>query len=191
MPLAIAVWGFQSGRLGADPVQAVILQTGKTALVLLVLSLACTPVNMVVRSSLVPRLRRWLGLYAVFYASIHLLSSVGLDYEFNFELIRADLGDKRFALVGLAALLTLVPLAVTSTKGWARRLGENWKRVHWLVYPATILAVTHFGLQVKKDIRQPLLFGVIVLLLLSLRIRPVRRALEGRLRRNRRPEGAC
>jgi sulfoxide reductase heme-binding subunit YedZ len=121
--------------------------------------------------------RRSLGLYAFFYACLHLLTFVGLDYGFDARLIWDAVVEKRFVLVGFSAFLLLLPLAITSTRGWQRRLGRRWTRLHRLVYLAAPLAVVHFVWLVKSDIRRPLLFAAIVAALLALRLPPVRRAI--------------
>lgn len=178
LPLAIIAWDFTQNRLTVNPIKELQLRTGRYALLLLVLSLSCTPIGRVFGIKPVLRLRRTLGLYAFAYASLHLLNFVGLDYGFDFALIREDIAEKRFAFAGLAAFLCLLPLAITSTKGWMRRLGKNWERLHWLVYPAALLAVTHFVWQVKADFRRPLLYGFIVVLLLIVRLPGVRQAIS-------------
>lgn len=155
--------------LTAEPIKEITVRTGRTALTMLVLSLACTPIGKALGFSWVLRLRRTLGLYAFFYAVLHLSTVVGLDYWFDFDLLLEDLAGKRFVWAGLAAFLMLLPLAITSTGGWKKRLGRNWQRLHWAVYPAALLAATHFALQVKADLRQPLIVGGIVILLLLAR----------------------
>jgi sulfoxide reductase heme-binding subunit YedZ len=177
-PLAVLAWDYWGGRLSVNPIQDITLRTGKAALVLLVLSLACTPVNSVFGYKPVLRLRRPLGLYAFMYVGLHLLIFIGLDYGFDLVLIREAILEKRYALVGFGAFLVLLPLAVTSTKGWMRRLGKLWKRLHRAVYVAALLAVVHFVWLVKSDIREPLLFGALVIVLLLLRISPIRRSVS-------------
>lgn len=174
LPLAVLVWDFTQGQLTVNPIQEIQLRTGKSTLVLLLLSLACTPINRIFGIKAVLPLRRLLGLYAFMYASLHFLNFVGLDYGFDFGLIQEDIAEKRFALVGFAAFISLLLLAVTSTKGWMRRLGKNWEHLHWLIYVAAVLAVTHFTLQVKVDFREPLLYGVVVVLLLIVRLPGIR-----------------
>lgn len=175
MPLAILFWDFTQGQLTADPIREIQLRTGKYALTLLVLTLACTPISRVSGLKPVMALRRPLGLYSFMYASLHFLNFVGLDYGFDFALIREDMVTKRFAWFGLAAFLGLIPLAATSTRGWMRRLGKNWERLHWLVYLAALLAVSHFILQAKAGIRVPLIYGAVVVFLLILRVPRIRR----------------
>lgn len=174
LPLAVLVWDFAQGQLTVNPIQEIQLRTGKYALVLLILSLACTPINRIFGIKAMLPLRRLLGLYTFMYASLHFLNFVGLDYGFDFLLIREDILEKRFALVGFAAFVSLLPLVVTSTKGWTERLGKNWERLHWLTYVAAVLAVAHFTLQVKADYREPLLYGAVVILLLVTRLPGVR-----------------
>jgi sulfoxide reductase heme-binding subunit YedZ len=169
LPLALMAVNYAQDGLTAEPIKEITVRTGRTALTMLVLSLACTPIGKALGFSWVLRLRRTLGLYAFFYAVLHLSTVVGLDYWFDFDLLLEDLAGKRFVWVGLAAFLMLLPLAITSTGGWKKRLGRNWQRLHWAVYPAALLAATHFALQVKADLRQPLIVGGIVILLLLVR----------------------
>jgi sulfoxide reductase heme-binding subunit YedZ len=178
LPLALLAWDYWGGRLSVNPIQDITLRTGKAALVLLVLSLACTPINSVFGYKPVLRLRRPLGLYAFMYVALHLLIFVGLDYGFDWVLIREAIFEKRYALVGFGAFLILLPLAITSTKGWMRRLGRLWKRLHRAVYLAALLAVVHFVWLVKSDIREPLLYGAVVVGLLLLRLPPIRRSVS-------------
>ena len=135
-PLALLVWDAWQGQLTANPVQAVELRTGKPALVLLILSLACTPAAYLTGWAAIRPLRRTLGLYAFLYASLHALTFVGLDYGFDLTLLPEALFEKRFALAGVAAFAALAPLALTSTRGWQRRLGPGWQRLHRLAYLA-------------------------------------------------------
>jgi sulfoxide reductase heme-binding subunit YedZ len=111
------------------------------------------------------------GLYIV----VHFYAFVWLDYRLNVTLLQEAIFEKRYALVGFAALVMLTPLAITSTKGWMRRLGKNWRRLHRLAYASVLLGVIHFVWLVKSDIREPLLYGGIVILLLALRLPAVRK----------------
>jgi sulfoxide reductase heme-binding subunit YedZ len=181
LPLGLLLWDWRSGNLTANPIQAATLRTGKSALVLLVLSLACTPLNTLFGLRQALPLRKWFGLYAFFYAGLHFLIFVGLDYGFDIVLLKGAIFEKRYALVGLLTGLILLPLALTSTQGWMRRLGKRWKQLHRLVYLAGVLAVVHYVWLVKSDIRVPLLYGAIVGFLLLLRLPRVRRA-AGRVR---------
>lgn len=187
IPLALIVYGFATNQLTVNPIQAATLRTGKTALVLLVLSLACTPMNTVFRFRAALKVRRALGLYAFMYAAIHFAIFVGLDYGFDPQLLLEAVFEKRYALVGFSAGLILVALAITSTRGWMRRLGRRWTRLHRLVYLAAVLVIVHYTWLVKSDIRVPLLYGALVLLLLVLRVPAVRQACAGLGHRLHRP----
>jgi sulfoxide reductase heme-binding subunit YedZ len=176
VPLLLLLWNYTQGQF-IDPLHEMTLLTGEAALVLLLLSLACTPANIVLGIKSVLALRRPLGLYAFFYALLHFLVFIGLDYGFNIGYILQDLADKRYILAGLAALLLLLPLAITSTKGWIRRLGKKWKQLHRLVYLAAIFAVLHFWWLVKADYTEPLIFSIILGGLLIIRVPAVKRQL--------------
>jgi sulfoxide reductase heme-binding subunit YedZ len=188
-PLAWLLWDYWFDQLTVNPIQDITFRTGKPALILLLLSLACTPVNTVFGFKQVLPLRKPLGLYAFMYVSLHFLIFVGLDYGFDWRLLQEAIFEKRYALVGFAAFLILLPLAITSTQGWMRRLGKNWKRLHRWVYLAGILVIVHYVWLVKSDIREPLLYGAAVVLLLALRLPSVRKAVanfRSRFRKERR-----
>jgi sulfoxide reductase heme-binding subunit YedZ len=188
MPLAWIIWDATQGAFLIDPIREITTRTGKTALILLTLSLACTPLNTLLGWTRVLRVRRALGLYAFLYASLHFLTFSGLDYRFDLDLILQGILDQRYVLVGIAAGLILVPLAITSTKGWQKRLGKTWKRLHRIVYLAGILAVVHF-LWLVKDYREPLRYAVLLAALLLLRLPPVRRGVS-RVRRRLQSAGS-
>jgi sulfoxide reductase heme-binding subunit YedZ len=192
-PLALLLLDAVRDNLTVNPIQEATLRTGKTALVLLILTLAVTPLHTLFGFRAALRWRRTLGLYTFLYAAIHLFIFVGLDYVFDWRLIQGALLEKRYALAGLAAFLVLVPLALTSTTGWQRRLKKRWKSLHRLTYVAAFLAVVHFVWLVKADIREPLLYGAVVGLLLLLRLPRLRRAasqLKHRLGRRRKTRRA-
>ena len=170
IPLAWLLWDFWQGNLGPEPIREATLRTGKAALILLVASLACTPINIVFGFKPALKLRRPLGLYSFMYASIHFAIFIGVDYFFDFALIQDALFEKRYALVGLTTGLILLALAITSTVGWQRRLKKNWKRLHKFVYVAGILAVVHFIWLVKQGVIEPWIWAAGVVLLLALRI---------------------
>jgi sulfoxide reductase heme-binding subunit YedZ len=138
------------------------------------LSLACTPINILTGFRSVLSLRRLLGIYAFLYALLHFINFIGIDYSFNFALIREDLFEKRYAIVGFASFILLLLLAITSIKRLRQRLGINWQRLHWLVYPAATLAVVHYTWQTKADIRLPLIYGGVLVILLAIRLPVVR-----------------
>lgn len=177
LPLAWTILQYAQGMFLVDPVREITTRTGKAALILLLLSLACTPLGTVFRFNRVRRVRRALGLYAFLYASLHFATFVGLDYGFDFTLLPRAIFDQRYVLVGFAAGLILLALAITSTRGWQKRLGKKWARLHRLVYLAGILAVVHFAWLVK-DMREPLRYAAVLAVLLLLRLPPVRRAVS-------------
>ena len=129
-PLAWLLFDYWFGLLGPEPIRAMILRTGKAAIILLTLSLVCTPAGYLFRWRDATTVRRPLGLYAFMYVCLHLLIFIGLDYAFILPLVVEEIVERRYALVGFAAFLLLVPLAVTSTKGWQKRLGKRWKVLH-------------------------------------------------------------
>ena len=179
-PLALLLLAWTTGRLGANPIRAITLRTGRYALTLLVLSLACTPARIVTGVAAIQRLQRPLGLYAFLYVFLHLLTYVGLDFGFNWTFLWPDITQQRFIQVGLLAFLLLLPLAMTSTRWWRKRLGRNWKRLHRLAYLAAALAVLHFFWLVKGDWRRPLVVAIVLALLLLVRLPPIRKALNRR-----------
>ena len=176
-PLLLLALAWSGGRLGANPIREITLRTGRAALTLLVLSLAVTPVRLIASLATIGRLRKPLGLYAFLYLTLHLLTYVGLDFGFNLSFLWPDVRQQRFVQVGLLSFLLLLPLAVTSTRRWQKRLGRNWKRLHKLAYPASALAVLHFFWLVKGDWRRPLAAAIVLALLLLARLSPVRKLL--------------
>ncbi|NJN67245.1 MAG: sulfoxide reductase heme-binding subunit YedZ [Chloroflexaceae bacterium] len=177
-PLALLGWDYTHGNLSFNPVSDIISCTGKAGLILLLLSLACTPVVILFGTQGVLRLRRMLGLYAFAYVCLHLVAFVGLDYRFAFDLVLAELAVRYHLMAGTASFLILALLAVTSTRSWMRDLGKNWKRLHSLTYLAAFLAVLHTGLVVRADFTEPLIYGVILGVLLFVRIPFIRFLLD-------------
>ncbi len=171
-----------SGNLTVNPIQAATQRTGKSALILLTLSLAMTPLNTLFGLRPALTARRPLGIYAFLFAAVHFTIFIWVDYGFQWEYIQAEILNKRYIIVGAIALLLLSLLAATSFKWWMRYLGKNWKRLHRLVYLAAPLVVLHYAWarkgdlsRLQGDIVQPLLFGLGITLLLVLRIPAVRR----------------
>ena len=190
IPLVWLVWAYFNHRLTVNPIQDAMQRTGRYALVLLVLCLACTPLKTLLGWQGVIKVRRALGLYAFLYVAIHFLILSGLDYQFNFVLLFADLRGKLYVWVGVAAGLILLALAATSFRWTMQRLGKNWKRLHRLIYLASLLVILHYAwakkgdlFHLRGDVRQPFLYGLVVVLLLVLRIPPVARGIK-RLRAN-------
>lgn len=177
IPLAVLIWAYWQNQLTVNPIQEITFRTGKTALNLLVLTLVVTPVYTIFGYRQVIPLRKLLGLYAFLYVMLHFLTFTWLDYGLDLELLWEAIFEKRYALVGFAAFLILIPLAITSTKGWMKRLGKNWKRLHRFIYLAALLAAVHFVWLVKSDIREPLIYGAVIVLLLVFRLPPIRKAI--------------
>ena len=164
------VLGAIQGTLGANPIAEAENVLGLTALVLLVASLACSPVRRLLGWTWPMRIRRELGLFAFFYAALHFVLYVVLDQGLDLGAILADIVKRPFITVGFLALVLLVPLAMTSSPESVRRLGyRRWLRLHQLVYAAGVLAVIHFVWRVKIDVSQPLVYATILAALLVIR----------------------
>ncbi len=177
IPLAILIWDYAQGGLGADPIREITLRTGKTAIILLMMSLAVTPaVIWLDWKQLIPT-RRLLGLYAFLYVAIHLTIFLWLDYLLDPALIWEALFEKQYALIGFGAFLILLPLALTSSRWSMRKLGKSWKSLHKWVYLAGILAVLHYFLLVKNAYTQPVIFALILSFLLLTRVKPIKQAI--------------
>lgn len=147
-----------------------MLRTGSAGLILLVASLACTPMSRLLHWPRLTQVRRTLGLYAVLHISLHLGVYAVAESFLDFALIWRDLGERRAMSVGLAAFLLLIPLALTSTKGWQRRLGRNWKTLHRLAYVAGPLSALHFLLLDRDFITEPAIYAGVITALLALRL---------------------
>ncbi|HET7125839.1 MAG TPA: protein-methionine-sulfoxide reductase heme-binding subunit MsrQ [Lysobacter sp.] len=174
-PLAILlsqVWSVAhtgGDALGADPVAEIEHRLGLWALRFLMLALAITPLRQLTGKPVLVRFRRMLGLYAFFYVCLHFAAYLGLDLRGYWTQVFEDIAKRPYITVGFAAWLLLLPLAITSTTGWIRRLGRNWARLHKLVYAIGVLAVLHFWWLVKSDIREPALYAGILAVLLGWR----------------------
>lgn len=170
IPLARLVWlGFHDD-LGANPVQFVEHQTGLWALIILLVTLSMTPIRLLSGITWQIQLRRMMGLFMYFYACLHFTTYIWLDHWFDWSEITKDIVKHPYVLVGFTAFVLTTPLAITSNRAMMLRLGQNWKKLHSLVYPIGILAVLHFLWLVKKDIREPLLYALILALLLGIRL---------------------
>jgi len=171
--LVPALWftyGAFTNNLGPNPIEAITRGTGDWTLRLLLASLAITPARRLLGVPDLIRFRRMLGLWAFFYAFLHLMTWVWLDKFFDPAEMWADVAKRKFVTAGMAGFLCLLPLAITSTTGWIRRLGKNWQRLHRLAYLAAAAGVVHYWWLVKSDIRLPAMYGLILIALLSLRL---------------------
>src|SRR6266508_6715184 len=175
---------FFNHHLTANPIQALEQRTGRHAITLLVLSLACTPLNNIFGWRELLKRRRALGLYAFLYATIHVIIFIDLDYGLAWSLIVQTIFEKPYIVVGAISFLMLIPLAFTSFDVWKMRLKKNWKRIHQTIYLIAPLVILHYAWGKKGDffrlegeIIRPLIYGLVVVVLLIFRIPQVRRAL--------------
>ena len=170
IPLILIVYKIFTNNLGPEPIKEITHHTGEWALLFIVFTLAMSPLKKITNLNIWISFRRMLGLFAFFYASLHLMTYVGLDYRFDLENISRDILTKKFIFIGFAAWLLLVPLAITSSKKMMGILKHNWKKLHRLTYIIAIFAVVHFIWLVKRDLTEPLIYLFIILVLLAFRI---------------------
>ncbi|MCC6300374.1 MAG: sulfoxide reductase heme-binding subunit YedZ [Anaerolineales bacterium] len=182
--LALLIFDLATNNLSANPIQELEQRTGRHAITLLILSLACTPLNNLFGWRELIKRRRTLGLYAFMYATIHVIIFVNLDYGFAWSLIVQTIIEKPYIVFGLLGFLMLIPLAATSFDEWKRRLGKNWKRLHKTIYFIVPLLLLHYALGKKGDffvlqgdIIRPLIYSIVAGILLIMRIPAVRRFL--------------
>lgn len=188
-PLAILSWQFWdvyrtgSDALGADPVAEIEHRLGLWALRFLLIALAVTPLRQLTGQTVLLRFRRMLGLYAFAYATLHFAAYLALDLRGYWLQVFEEIAKRPYITVGFAAWLLLVPLAITSTRGWMRRLGRRWGQLHTLVYPIAVFAVLHFWWLVKSDVREPALYAGLLALLLGWRLwKKIRNRTPGTIR---------
>src|SRR5437588_8161447 len=170
-PLGLLVWKGYQQDLGANPVDVITRSTGKWTLVFLLITLSVTPVRKLARLPWLIRFRRMLGLFAFFYGTLHLTTYVWLDKFFDVQEMLHDIFKRRFITAGMTAFALMLPLALTSTAGWIRRLGgKRWQMLHRLIYFSATAAVIHFVWLVKADLRRPFTFGAVLAVLLAYRV---------------------
>lgn len=179
-----------AGNLSANPIQEIEQRTGRHAITLLMLSLACTPLNTLFGWRELIQRRRTLGLYAFMYGALHATIYVNLDYGFAWSLLAQTIGEKPYILLGILGLLMLTPLAITSFDLWKRRLGKRWKRLHQTVYLIAPILLLHYAWSKKGDlfalqgdIVRPLIYSLIAGVLLLARIPSIRRSIASFRRR--------
>ena len=170
-PITWLSWRGFTGGLGANPIEEILHRLGGAALILLITTLSITPLRRITGWNSLIKIRRPLGLFGFFYVTLHFLSYAVLDQTLDWEFIFEDLTERRYIIVGFTAWVLLIPLAVTSTKGWIRRLGKRWQKLHRLAYVATSLGVLHFYWQVKADTYWPLVATTVLVILFALRVR--------------------
>jgi sulfoxide reductase heme-binding subunit YedZ len=169
-PIYIIVYQLIYNKLGPEPVDRIINHFGEWTLIFVLLTLSMTPLKIITKSLEWIKFRRMLGLFTFFYASIHMLSYVGLDYRFDFEPLFNDVLKKKFIFIGFSAWLLLIPLAITSSDKMIRILKKNWKKLHRLVYIVSIFGVLHFIWLSKTIFFKPLIFLIILIILLLFRL---------------------
>ena len=170
LPAIYYGWALWQDALGANPLEAVIRGLGDWGLRILLTTLLISPLRRLLNWAQLLRTRRMLGLYAYFYVILHLLGYLWFDQFFDWEEIWFDILDRPFITVGMGTVILLTPLAITSTKGFIRKMGKNWKRLHTLVYPISMLAVLHFWWMAKLDKSEPFIYAVILSVLLGERL---------------------
>lgn len=170
IPLLRLIWLGFHGDLTANPIEFIERSTGYWTLFFLLITLSLTPVRLITKTVWPIQLRRMLGLYMFFYAVLHMLAYLLLDYQFDWLEIQKDILKHPYVLVGLLAFILALPLAITSTNGAIKKLGKRWKTLHRLVYLIAVLGVVHFWWLVKKDIREPLVFAIVLVMLLGVRV---------------------
>lgn len=176
LPIAAAIFAVANDQLGANPIEGLLHITGEWGLRFLLITLCVTPLQITFKWLWIARLRRMFGLFAFFYAALHLLIWLVLDQGLDLSTALSEIIEKKYITVGIVSLLTMVPLAVTSNRWSIRKLGKRWKPLHRLIYPLTVLAIVHFLWQVRaKDIMEPALYlGFLLLLLMWRFVRQVK-----------------
>ena len=175
-PIYVISYQIIFNQLGPEPVDRIINHFGEWTLIFILLTLSMTPLKKITKSAEWIKFRRMLGLFTFFYASIHMLSYVGLDYRFDFEPLINDVLKKKFIFIGFSAWLLLIPLAVTSSERMVRLLKQNWKKIHRLIYIIGIFGVLHYIWLSKTIFFKPLIFLIILVILLLFRIKITRSA---------------
>ena len=169
VPLSLLLWNFFTHQLGANPFEVLTRESGLWTLRFLLITLTMRPLRQILQQSWPLLFRRMFGLFTFFYACFHLTTYLWFDHFFEWQEIWTDIVKRPFITVGMLAFVLLIPLAVTSTRAMMRRLGKNWQRLHRLVYLIASLGVLHFLWLVKADLREPLIYLGILLLLLGYR----------------------
>jgi len=170
IPFIIIIAKIFLDKLGPEPIKEITHHTGEWTLLFLVFTLSMSPLKRFTNLNIWISIRRMLGLFAFFYASLHMFTYIGLDYQFDLSAISKDILTKKFIFVGFAAWFLMIPLALTSSKKMMSVLRKNWKKLHRLIYLISILGVIHFLWLVKKDLTEPLIYLLIIIILLILRI---------------------
>jgi len=169
-PLGRLAWKAFHDRLGANPVEVITHSTGDWTLILILTTLSITPLRKLTKQYWLIGVRRMIGLFAFFYGCLHFTTYIWLDKSFDVHEMIKDIYKRPFITAGFTAFVLMIPLALTSTKGWIRRLGKNWQRLHRLIYVTGIAAVIHYIWLVKADLRKPLQYAFVLGVLLLYRV---------------------
>ena len=171
VPIFFIIYQIITNQLGPEPIKDITHHTGKWTLYFIVITLAMTPLKMVTHLNIWINYRRMFGLFIFFYASVHLMTYVGLDYRFDITSIGDDIIKKKFIFIGFSAWLLLIPLALTSNKRMITILKGKWKKLHRLIYLISLFGAIHYLWLVKRDLTEPLIFLAVILILLSFRFK--------------------
>jgi len=171
LPIFYIIYQILTNQLGPEPIKDITHHTGKWTLYFIVITLAMTPLKKITKINIWINYRRMFGLFIFFYASVHLMTYIGLDYRFNLKSIGDDIIKKKYIFIGFLAWLLLIPLAVTSNKKMMKILKDKWKKLHRLIYLISLFGVIHYLWLVKRDLTEPLIFLIIILILLIFRLK--------------------
>ena len=174
LPLFFIIYQIITDQLGPEPVKDITHHTGKWTLYFIVITLAMTPLKKTTKLNIWINYRRMFGLFIFFYASLHLMTYVGLDYRFDLASIGDDIIKKKYIFIGFSAWLLLIPLAITSNKRMIKVLKDKWKKLHRLIYLISLFGAIHYLWLVKRDLTEPLIFLGIIIILLLTRLRSIR-----------------
>lgn len=174
-PFLRLAWDAANDNLTANPIEDLTLRTGWWTLTFLIGTLAVTPIRRITGWNRIVQYRRMFGLFGFFYACLHVSVYFGLDQLLSFDYILEDIVERPYITVGFTAWVLLIPLAITSTRRWIRRLGKRWQRLHRLAYASAVLGVLHFLWLVKADVREPVIFAIVLAMLFLLRLPIFRR----------------
>ena len=171
VPIFYIIYQILTNQLGPEPIKDITHHTGKWTLYFIVITLAMTPLKKMTKLNIWINYRRMFGLFIFFYASIHLMTYVGLDYRFDLASIGDDIIKKKYIFIGFSAWLLLIPLAITSNKRMMKILKNKWKKLHRLIYLISLCGAIHYLWLVKRDLTEPLIFLTVILILLALRFK--------------------
>ena len=171
VPIFYITYQILTNQLGPEPIKDITHHTGKWTLYFIVITLAMTPLKKMTKLNIWINYRRMFGLFIFFYASIHLMTYVGLDYRFDLASIGDDIIKKKYIFIGFSAWLLLIPLAITSNKRMMKILKNKWKKLHRLIYLISLCGAIHYLWLVRRDLTEPLIFLTVILILLALRFK--------------------